>query len=84
MLDYQRSLIVQTVLLRNKIDDSFFESVNRGDLDAVTTDSLGCFLSTYPKENEIKTLVSKLADFGYRSFIDAYHAIESGDLKCDS
>ena len=84
MLDYQRSLIVQTAILRNKIDEIFFESINKGDLRQLSQESLACFLSVYPRENEVKAFVLKLANFGYRSFIDAHQAIQSGALKSDS
>ena len=59
-----------------------FDCIRRGDLQNVNMDSLHCFLSIYPKENEIKCLKGKLADNGIGSFEAAQIAFSEGKLKC--
>ena len=54
VLDYQRSIINQMAILKKQIDQNFFNKVLEGNLNEVTSDQLQCFLSVYPRDQEIK------------------------------
>lgn len=60
VFDYQRAIIIQTSMLRNQIDLSLLDQIDEGNMEAVSPEQLSCLLSIYPREAEIKLLVSKL------------------------
>jgi len=81
VFDYQRSIIIETSMLKNKIDHELLDKIDLGVLE-VTIDQLQCINAIYPKEQEMKLLVSKLKDAGIGSFNDAVRAVEQKRLEC--
>ncbi len=74
VFDYQRSIIIQTSMLRNKIDRETLNKIDKGSLD-LNLELLHCFLSIYPKESEMQILMRKLSELGLNSFSKALEAV---------
>lgn len=63
----------------NNIDESVLRRVDEGDINAITQEQVQCLLNIYPKEAEIKLLVTKLDALGLKSFKSA---LDCKELQC--
>ena len=64
VLNYQRSIIVQTSILRHNIGPSFYDKIDRGDIHELHLDAVESFLSACPKENEVEALQAAVQKHG--------------------
>lgn len=81
VLNYQRSILVQTAVLKNKIGPSLYEKIDRGDIHELTLEVLDAFLSAYPKESEIKALKAAISKFNIFDYAEALVKLECGNLE---
>ena len=68
-------------MLKNNIDNGLLDKIDKGIFE-VTIEQLQCIQAIYPKEQEMKLLVSKLKDAGIGSFNEAVRAVEQKRLEC--
>ena len=55
-MNYQRSILVQTSVLKHKIGPDMFEKIDHGDVHELSIEVLESFLSSCPKETEVQLL----------------------------
>lgn len=81
VLNYQRSIVVQTSILRHRIGEQFFEQIDQGDIHELTLEQLESFLAAYPKEQEIEALQAAIQKHGIFILSEALEKLECGKTE---
>ena len=56
VFNYQRSLMLQTAIIRNNLGPDLFKKISHGDIHELSIDTLESFLASCPKEKEVDAL----------------------------